>query len=127
MDIDKFGDVNKTFGWPTGDHVLTIFSNIASENIRLVDWLARYGGEEFCLVMLDTELDQGVTIAERIRQVVADSDVQSLDNRPIKLTVSVGVAKLTDDIESPVALMQKASKALNRAKTSGRNCVCYDH
>lgn len=127
MDIDKFHDVNTTFGWPTGDHVLKIFSTIASENIRLVDWLARYGGEEFCLVMLDTELDQGITIAERIRVAVADADVQSLDHRPVRLTVSIGVAKLTDDIESPVALMQKASKALNLAKTSGRNCLRYDH
>jgi two-component system cell cycle response regulator len=47
MDIDHFHDVNATYGWPTGDHVLRIFSKIASENIRLVDWIARYGGEEF--------------------------------------------------------------------------------
>ena len=127
MDIDKFHDVNMTFGWPTGDHVLRIFSKIASENIRLVDWLARYGGEEFCLVMLDTELEQGITIAERIRKAVADSDVQSLDYRPVKLTVSIGVVKLTDEIESPVALMQKASKALNNAKILGRNRLGYDH
>lgn len=126
MDIDNFHGVNINYGWPTGDHVLRIFSNIASENIRLVDWLARYGGEEFCLVMLDTELDQGAEIAERIRVAVAASNVQSLDHRPVNLTVSIGVAKLTDDIESPVSLVQKASEALIHAKNSGRNRVHYD-
>ncbi len=126
MDIDHFHDVNATYGWPTGDHVLRIFSKIASENIRLVDWIARYGGEEFCLIMLDTELDQGLTIAERIRTAVAASNVRSLDDRAVNLTVSIGVAKLTDVIESPVALVQQASKALIHAKDSGRNRVCYD-
>lgn len=123
MDIDKFHDVNINYGWPTGDHVLRIFSKVASENIRLVDWLARYGGEEFCLVMLDTDLDQGVVIADRIRLAVAALDVESLDQRPVKLTISIGLATLSDDIESPVALVQKASKALIVAKNSGRNQV----
>ena len=126
MDIDHFHDVNTIYGWPTGDHVLRIFSQIAQGNIRLVDWLARYGGEEFCLVMLDTDLDQGLAVAERIRAAVAVSDVQSLDHRPVKLTVSIGVAKLTDEIDGPVALVQKASKALIKAKNSGRNFVGYD-
>jgi two-component system, cell cycle response regulator len=126
MDIDNFHGVNTTFGWPTGDHVLRIFSKIASENIRLVDWLARYGGEEFCLVMLDTELVQGVEIAERIRTSIAASDVQSLDNRAVNLTVSIGVATLTDAIESPVSLIQQASKALIFAKEVGRNRVHFD-
>jgi two-component system cell cycle response regulator len=126
MDIDHFHDVNATYGWPTGDHVLKTFSKIASENIRLVDWIARYGGEEFCLIMLDTELEQGLTIAERIRKAVAALNVRSLDDRAVKLTVSIGVAELTDDIESPVALVQQASKALIHAKDSGRNRICYD-
>jgi diguanylate cyclase (GGDEF)-like protein len=76
--------------------------------------------------MLDTELDQGLTIAERIRTAVAASNVRSLDDRAVNLTVSIGVAKLTDVIESPVALVQQASKALIHAKDSGRNRVCYD-
>jgi two-component system, cell cycle response regulator len=126
MDIDYFHNVNVTYGWPTGDHVLRIFSKIASENIRLVDWLARYGGEEFCVVMLDTELEQAISIAERIREAVAASNVQSLDNRPVGLTVSIGVAKLSDEIDSPVSLVQKASKSLIFAKESGRNRVCYN-
>lgn len=125
MDIDNFHGVNTTYGWPTGDHVLRIFSKLASQNIRLVDWLARYGGEEFCLVMLDTELDQGVEIAERIRAAIAASDVHSLDNRAVNLTVSIGVAKLAAELESPVALVQQASKALIHAKETGRNRVHF--
>lgn len=125
MDIDNFHGVNTTYGWPTGDHVLRIFSKIASQNIRVVDWLARYGGEEFCLVMLDTELDQAVEIAERIRAAVSTSDAHSLDNRAVNLTVSIGVAKLTAELESPVALVQQASKALIYAKETGRNRVHF--
>lgn len=124
MDIDHFHDVNITHGWPTGDHVLRIFSKIASENIRLVDWLARYGGEEFCLVMLDTSLDEGIAIADRIRVATAETNVCSLDHKPVRLTVSIGVATMVDDIESPVSLVQKASQALIDAKNLGRNRVC---
>jgi two-component system cell cycle response regulator len=123
MDIDHFHDVNLTFGWPTGDSVLRGFADTANKSIRIIDWLARYGGEEFCLVMPDTDLETGGMVAERIRRSVENSELKSLDQRRVPVTVSIGVAQLTSEIGDPIGLTQKASDALLEAKHSGRNRV----
>lgn len=121
IDLDHFHDVNATYGYPTGDHVLRRFSEIARNSVRLTDWLARYGGEEFCLVMPDTDLDTGARVAERVRRNVAATAIQSIDQRPVTLTASVGVAQLGAEIDSPLSLVQRASEALLGAKKAGRN------
>lgn len=125
MDVDHFHDVNITYGWPTGDHVLSSFGTIVLESIRVVDWVARYGGEEFCVVMPDTTLDQATEVAERIRIKVAEASIHSLDHRSVPVTVSIGVATLTRDVRDPIEFVQKASNALLNAKKSGRNRVCH--
>jgi len=121
VDLDHFHDVNATYGYPTGDHVLRRFSEVARNSVRLTDWLARYGGEEFCLVMPDTDLDTGARVAERVRRNVAATALQSIDQRPVVLTASVGVAQLGAEVDSPLSLVQRASEALLGAKQAGRN------
>jgi len=123
MDLDRFHNVNMMFGWPTGDRVLKRFAQVAADNIRLVDWVARYGGEEFCLVMPDTDLEMGCKVVERIRSSFESSTIESLDQRPVPVTVSIGVAQLTGTVDGAVALIDKASTALLEAKRSGRNRV----
>jgi two-component system, cell cycle response regulator len=121
IDLDHFHDVNAAHGYPSGDHVLRRFSEIARNSVRLTDWLARYGGEEFCLVMPDTDLGTGVKVAERIRRNVELGQITSLDQRPIGLTVSIGLAQYGTAVDGPVALVQLASDAVQAAKRSGRN------
>ena len=123
MDLDDFGAINKAFRWPTGDRVLQHFSEIARDNIRLVDWLARYGGEAFSLVMPDTDLQMGCSVAERVRSQLESSTVDSVDKGAISVTVSIGVAQLTDDIDGATALVDQAAKALTDAKQSGKNRI----
>lgn len=123
MDLDHFHGVNATFGWPTGDRVLRMFADLATNNIRKVDWLARYGGEEFCLVMTETDLALGSHVAERIRRQVQDCRLQSIDGRPVSFTVSIGVAQLTDHIDGVVEFVERASNGLLEAKRGGRNRV----
>ena len=121
IDLDHFHDVNARFGYPTGDHVLRRFAEIARDSVRLTDWIARYGGEEFCLVMPDTDLPTGAMVAERVRRNVAAADIRSVDQRPVPLSVSVGVATLAAADDGPVALLEKASAAVLEAKAAGRN------
>ncbi|QTN23318.1 GGDEF domain-containing protein [Rhizobacter sp. AJA081-3] len=126
VDLDHFHDVNATYGYPTGDHVLRRFSEVARNSVRLTDWLARYGGEEFCLVMPDTDLETGARVAERVRRNVAATTLQSIDQRPVTLTASVGVAQLGEQTDSPLSLVQRASEALLGAKQAGRNRLVVD-
>lgn len=121
IDLDHFHDVNATFGYPTGDHVLRRFSEIARNSVRLTDWLARYGGEEFCLVMPDTDIDTGARVAERVRRNVEAATIHSIDQRSVPVTASVGVAQLGASSDSPLSLVQCASEALLAAKQAGRN------
>jgi two-component system cell cycle response regulator len=126
MDLDHFGDLNKTFGYPTGDRALSRFAQIATSGIRSLDWLARYGGEEFCLVMPDTALASGMHVAERLRTAVESAVIQSLDQRRVPLTVSIGVVQWSADLTRSVDLVQKASNAVLQAKRDGRNRVVAD-
>ena len=121
IDLDRFHDVNAAFGHPTGDHVLRRFADIARHCVRLTDWIARYGGEEFCLVMPDTELEMAANVAERIRRQVEATPIMSLDHRLVALTISIGVARVELQTETPVALVQSASYAVLEAKRRGRN------
>lgn len=123
LDLDHFGNINKTYGFPSGDRALRRFAEIASGVVRSLDWLARYGGEEFCLVMPDTSLDTGIMVAERIRAAVESAVIQSLDQRRVPVTVSVGVVQWSPDVTDPVGLVQQASSVLLQAKNEGRNRV----
>jgi diguanylate cyclase (GGDEF)-like protein len=123
MDIDHFHDINMTYGWPGGDRVLQSFAQIARDSVRIADWMARYGGEEFMLVMPETPLAAAREIAERVRQGFATADASNGAGRPIRSTVSIGVAALDSDTADRAALVERASAALLKAKEAGRNRV----
>jgi diguanylate cyclase (GGDEF)-like protein len=123
MDLDDFRQINKQYRWETGNRALRLFADVARENIRANDWIVRWGGEEFVLVMLDTDEQTGSNIAERVRSHLETQTVQSFDNEPVRVTVSVGVAQLTEQIESVEALVDEASKQLKIAKEFGKNRV----
>lgn len=123
LDIDYFGEVNRTYGYPTGDSALKHVARIMEESVRSVDWVARYGGEEFCVVMPVTGLEDAAMVAERIRQRVASQWLSAYDGRSFQLTVSIGVAELTDADASTVNLVQRAGDKTREAKKAGRNRV----
>ena len=119
MDIDKFKEVNDTFGHQAGDEVLVNFAQIIKNNIRKADIAARFGGEEFCIVTPYTSLPEACVVSEKIRKAVRENGI-NVQGRRIDITVSSGIAELDkdDDIGS---LIKKADDALYRAKQEGRN------
>jgi two-component system cell cycle response regulator len=123
LDVDRFHDVNVTHGWPTGDRVLQALASILRSSVRCTDWSARYGGEEFVVVMPDTTVESAAQVAERFRQAFEATTVEGVDGQSVTATTSVGVTMLAEADSSPVALLQRASKALLRAKDAGRNRV----
>jgi diguanylate cyclase (GGDEF)-like protein len=127
IDIDHFRLINKHHGWPTGDRVLQAFAGVVRDNVRATDWVARYGGEEFVIVMPDTTLASAAQVAERVRKAFSSGGTESVDGQRVAATLSTGVAQLLDCMDSTTAFVQQASKALLRAKESGRNRVEQAH
>ncbi|MCB2227160.1 MAG: GGDEF domain-containing protein [Desulfarculaceae bacterium] len=122
LDIDKFKDVNDSKGHAAGDQVLAQLAAVCKEQLRSVDTLARVGGEEFALLLPETSSETAVTAAERVRAAV-ERAVFNTDKGPVKITVSIGVATLTDGSSGPETLYTQADQALYKAKNLGRNHV----
>jgi len=119
LDLDKFKLVNDTFGHLVGDKVLCETATILQNSVRKQDYVARWGGEEFVVVCPETNLDETLLVAEKIRLALCQNTFTE-----VKLvTGSLGVASYIPN-ESVNALMANADKALYQAKDNGRNRVC---
>ncbi|MBD9447926.1 PleD family two-component system response regulator [Rhizobium sp. RHZ01] len=123
-DIDRFKQVNDTYGHDAGDDVLREFARRIRSTVRGADLACRYGGEEFVVVMPDTSPEVAAAVAERLRSVVETvpfllkSTGQELD-----VTASFGISSRISSILTPGQLMKQADLALYEAKTGGRNRV----
>jgi diguanylate cyclase (GGDEF)-like protein len=121
IDVDRFKDINDSFGHQVGDAVLTEVAKRFSGSVRSSDYLARYGGEEFVVLLPETQLDDAVTFGEKLRVAVP---VPIAEGRTLPVTVSVGTASLAHTpFNSPSEMIAAADQALYRAKRNGRNRV----
>ncbi len=120
FDIDFFKRVNDTYGHLTGDQVLKHLAQTVTDVIRCGSIFARYGGEEFVILLPDTPKTVAATVAERVRQVVMQKEVVC-DNNILGVTISSGVAGMTEDTKDLESLLNAADEAMYRAKASGRN------
>ena len=123
FDLDKFKDVNDTYGHDAGDAILVAFSKILKKECRTVDVLGRFGGEEFVALLSETDTKGGVAFAEKVREKVEKSRFMYKGNR-IKITVSSGVSEREKHV-SLAATLKGADEYLYVAKESGRNRVEY--
>jgi diguanylate cyclase (GGDEF)-like protein len=124
LDIDHFKSVNDRFGHQRGDAVLAEIANrLVSGTRPQIDTVARYGGEEFILILPETPLDGALTLAEKIRERVADTPFGGGDEEPIAVTVSIGIACFPQHGAKPQTLIRAADQALYEAKGRGRNRV----
>ena len=125
FDIDRFKNVNDSFGHAIGDRVLSGVASSLKAQLRQVDIIGRTGGEEFVVVMPETPLQEAIGVADRLRLAVASLRVRTAKGEPISVTLSGGVATLDQGTanrsESVDALMERADSALYRAKELGRN------
>ena len=123
IDLDRFKQVNDEHGHLCGDFVLRELSERIRHSVRREDLFARYGGEEFCLVLVETQRDAAIDVAETIRKTVAARPFV-FDGKAVAATVSVGVA--TTQGEKPLApaeILRAADEHLYAAKHAGRNRV----
>lgn len=122
-DIDHFKSYNDNYGHTAGDHVLRKVSDIIKKTVGSSNIVGRYGGEEFIVVLPQKDLEQGVAMAERIRHLIENLQIDLKDQK-CNLTISVGVAQFPNDGTSKEELIAEADNRLYKAKKTGRNRVC---
>lgn len=122
IDIDRFKDVNDTYGHSAGDLVLQQLAHQLQTLTRTGDIVCRYGGEEFLIVLPNTHVDIAFQIAERIRSAFQELSISSGD-RQIKATLSVGISEFPSDSAVGMETLDLADRALYAAKHGGRNQV----
>lgn len=122
FDIDDFKTINDNYGHECGDDVLKSISNLLKSSFRNSDIISRYGGEEFIAFLVETDGNDVVAIAEKIRKRIEESMPNG-----ISFTTSIGVCNgmIKSDVEKELqALVRQADSNLYSAKRSGKNQVC---
>jgi diguanylate cyclase (GGDEF)-like protein len=124
IDVDHFKCYNDANGHPMGDAALQKLAWILSETSREVDSACRYGGEEFAVIAPETPKQGAIGLAGRLCNRIESAAFDKVEVMPGgKFTVSIGVAAYPEDAATKSDLIERADRALYRAKTSGRNRV----
>lgn len=119
LDLDEFKAINDRHGHGAGDDALRTVAGLIRESLRLHDVAGRYGGEEFGILLPDTDRAGAMVLAERLRRRIEEAVL--VPRRNLRATVSIGCAELGRAETSHVAWIDRADRALYRAKAEGRN------
>ncbi len=120
FDLDYFKNVNDRYGHNVGDKVLRIIAKSIRRNIRLTDTFARWGGEEFFIILPKTPIKEAAAIAEHLRKIIENIRF----GRVCRITCSFGVTYFRNG-DTRDSFVNRADKAMYKAKTKGRNRVEY--
>ncbi len=120
FDLDRFKQVNDTYGHEKGNVLLKAVAGILTTNARGMDTVARYGGEEFVILMPDSRGAEH-EMAERIRKKVEETEFNGIAEGPLRITISAGICTYPNDASSGADVLVNADRALYAAKTGGRN------
>ena len=125
MDIDHFKKVNDKFGHDIGDKLLKLLVAKSHAVLRDSDLFGRWGGEEFVILLPETDFSQAASVAERLRDELAKSELVTNDGTTISFTVSIGCYLNENQNITDYDYIKKADEALYMAKKQGRNRVVF--
>lgn len=120
FDIDHFKKVNDTYGHQVGDEVIRNTAQMLRQSIRSTDIAGRYGGEEFGIILVDTEADGALVVAERLRKNI-EAYVVTADSHSVRYTISLGVSAFYPELKDHKHWIASADQALYDSKHGGRN------
>ncbi len=128
FDLDKFKNINDTFGHACGDMVLQEFAKMLTSSTRPYDYVARIGGEEFAVILPNTNTWTGLNLGDRLRKKLSEMSF-TWKNKVFSITVSGGVASMSSMKKkvSTDTLFHDADTALYQAKNEGRNRIVLAH
>lgn len=122
IDLDDFKQINDNLGHPYGDSVLINLVAIAKETLRPSDIMARFGGEEFVILLPDVEMEDALTIIQRLQDNLAKSSSLQIGSQLMSITFSAGIAVRSFG-EHQNSVISRADKALYQAKCTGKNRI----
>ncbi len=122
IDIDNFKDFNDTYGHQVGDEILRHVARAIRQNARPADISSRYGGEEFAVILPETDLETGLTMADNLRRSIAETEIRHSAGSS-RVTVSIGLAAFPRHAGDRDGLIRSADGALYACKRSGKNLV----
>lgn len=122
-DLDKFKQINDTYGHIMGDEVLEAFAKVISEEIRTEDVAGRLGGDEFCLIFPHVRAEVASICLERIRRKFEKMRFTTEDGMAFYCSATFGIADMDPPDLTQEALIESADQSLYAAKEEGRNCV----
>jgi diguanylate cyclase (GGDEF)-like protein len=123
VDADNLKSINDSFGHDAGDKLLKHLISKFTDELRQSDVLARYGGDEFTILLPETGLSGATEVAERMRKSVELSRFDVRGNLDLTTTISIGIASFPEHGSNGDLIVEKADKALYRAKREGRNRI----
>ncbi|MBC8323814.1 MAG: diguanylate cyclase [Candidatus Marinimicrobia bacterium] len=122
LDLDKFKRINDSYGHLYGDYVIREVANIIKEKVRNIDVVGRYGGEEYGILLINTDIEKIVPVAQRIIEGIAEFPF-TMDNIDVNMTISCGLSEFPRDTDNLKELIAKADEAMYSAKAKGGNLV----
>lgn len=123
LDLDLFKNINDRYGHHVGDLTLQKVVEVCGQILREVDIVGRLGGEEFGIILPETDAEQALQVADRVRQAVAIAAVALPKGGSVGITTSIGVATYGEADPDVDAVLNRADRALYKAKRSGRDRV----
>ncbi|HBL85077.1 MAG: hypothetical protein A2Y17_02545 [Clostridiales bacterium GWF2_38_85] len=123
IDIDYFKSYNDVFGHQKGDMLLVLISDLFKNHFSNNDMLFRYGGDEFCVVLNDQSIENGFEVAESLRREVLNIEYNEKKMLRERISISIGISQLFAENDDYLSLIERADKALYKAKYLGKNRV----
>lgn len=125
-DIDGFKEINDTYGHDVGDRVLQTISATLKMLLRKIDAAGRYGGDEFMLVLPETARKGAENLADKLLVAMQNTELNLPDGKPLRLSMSIGIAEPLEDEEGIDSLIKRADDAMYASKLHGRNRITFD-
>ena len=119
IDLDNFKDVNDSLGHLMGDRVLKRVAQCLKRAVREIDFVARYGGDEFVLLLPETDFSTAQELARRLGEVMSACPRDLLQEAPIEIGLSFGVAVFPSQGVTGPALLATADQALYQSRVEG--------
>ena len=122
IDIDRFKEVNDSYGHLAGDVLLQQFAQRIKSSLRSYDAIGRFGGEEFLVVLPGSDLEQSRSVAHKIWSLIREEPF-ALEGKQVPVTASIGVAALQKGDDDYLQVLKRADEKLYGAKSDGRDRV----